>query len=408
MNSKKIISGLLAVTMAFSSAVFTVSADSADAAVLSGSSSSSNIGVVFGEKFYYSVLDGGRTVKLLGFTKKAISGKTLRIPAKIDGKKVALIGSDMGQDFADNRGKIKVVDIPRTVMDLEEGWMAYGWYDGTYYHSDGAGLAIVCYKNSAAEKYAAANGIRYRLKNGSKNHVTATRFKTTEGINRSAIKLKWQKSDNATGYRIYRRNNNTGRLKKLADVNAKTLFYMDTNPDKNSYNQYVVRGFRKSGGKTYWSDFSSEKAVCVADERALKLKGSKIVERDYTRWIDLEIDTTDIQEGEFFNDTYSIEVLDPYTNEWSMPSYYYHVAQYTDGEPCAENTEVFEIASYMINKYGAYRYESIDKGQTYKIRVKRSVTVYDSMYFYEDSGARMTRQSHNHDFKATTATVTVE
>lgn len=246
MKTKRFASLILAAVMAFCCTA-TASAESFAA---EGAASSENVSALqakYNEKFGYITNPDGKTVTLIDFSKKAVSNGKLKIPSKIDGKKVTVLSSQLSAAYAEICKKIKVLYIPKTVKTIDDFFLPYYYYiDGDLFSTDG--LKILCYSGTAAEKFAARHNIRYQLKDKPKNHVMAVRIKNNVSVSAKSIKISWEKMQGATGYRVYRLKNNNKAV-KIADVKANTLSYKDTKCSTNKDNYYIIKAFRKSGGK---------------------------------------------------------------------------------------------------------------------------------------------------------------
>ena len=390
---------MLAVTMALSSTAVAASADVTAPEQAAGSGIEiDKTGAVYNSKFGYIVNADGKTITIIEFTNKAISGNTLVIPSKIGNKKVTGL-ADLHPSFIDNYGKVKTIDIPKTVKEINN-WLIPAdseWYvDGKQVKAPN--ITIKCSKKSAAEKFAALRNMKYTLKDASKNYVKAVRIKKTVGVGKTWAKFKWEKSSNATGYRVFKFDTETNKLKKLADVKVPEFKYTKCDPGCNNY--FVVRAFRKSGGKTYWSVNSTMKAIqcrSLAKPKVDKAYSSKVEYDDGSDVYRLILAFRNRGEQRL-----SIEVLDPYSKIWGEPETYY-LSDYAYEDGLAR----IDLSSYAVNKYGRYYWESIDKGQTYKVRIKSSTNIGDSTTYTDDWGID-TFSYHEQYGKAVTKTIKVK
>ncbi len=390
---------MLAVTMALSSTAVAASADVTAPEQAAGSGIEiDKTGAVYNSKFGYIVNDDGKTITIIEFTNKAISGNTLVIPSKIGNKKVTGL-ANLQPSFIDNYGKVKTIDIPKTVKEINKWFIPadWNWYvDGKQVKAPN--ITIKCSKKSAAEEFAALRNMKYTLKDASKNYVKAVRIKKTVGVGKTWAKFKWEKSSNATGYRVFKFDTETKKLKKLADVKVPEFKY--TKCDPSSYNYFVVRAFRKSGGKTYWSLNSTMKTI-----RCGSLAKPK-VDKAYSSKFEYDGGSVEYRLNfEFRNmgeERLSIEVLDPYSKIWSEPETYF-LSDYGYEDGLAK----IDISSYGVNKYGRCYWESIDKGQTYKVRIKRAAYIGDSAAYPDDYGIEPFSY-HEQYGKAVTKTIKVK
>lgn len=78
----------------------------------------------------------------------------------------------------------------------------------------------------------------------------------TSSVKTTSLKLTWSKVSGATGYQVYRSTNGSSWT-KVATVSSKNNYYNEKKAKKNTKYYYKVRAYRKSGGKTYYGDFSS-------------------------------------------------------------------------------------------------------------------------------------------------------
>ena len=368
MDNKKIISLLLAGTMAASSSAAIVSSAEESAfapAQVQAQAEMNEVGKVkYNSKFAYRINDDGKTLTLVDFTEKAVSNGTLKIPSKIGGKKVTGIGREMG-NYAWSiwySKKIKRVEIPKTVKTIENGFDARYGYTTDYV----ANYTIVCYKNTEGEKFAARSGLKYTLKDGNKNHVCATRIKKGAAVGAGAVKFKWEKVSNATGYRVLRYDWDKQKWIKLKDVKASQLSYKDTTCNKKTLNFYSVRAFRKVGSKTYWSELSAAKGLSC-----MKTSAPKVSVENYSTadGAEFPVKVTPVSNNyDNYDVGFSIEVLDPYTKKWCSVYDLYNVSYEGD----------YITFSGYYKQIGDNTYwECVDKGQTYKVRVANVERVYD-------------------------------
>ncbi len=74
-------------------------------------------------------------------------------------------------------------------------------------------------------------------------------------VRNKAIKISWGKNTKATGYKIYRAANG-GSLKLVKIVkNKNTTSWTDTSVSNNKSYVYGIISYKKTGGKTYYSDY---------------------------------------------------------------------------------------------------------------------------------------------------------
>lgn len=110
---------------------------------------------------------------------------------------------------------------------------------------------------------------------------TVTNLKVSSATS-SSVTLKWNRVNNATGYRVYKYNTSLSKYEKLKDVTSTT--YTDTTVKKGQTVKYVVRaGHKVSGSLVYWNakypsvsytvggNFSSGDTSCPYSEPTLNL-----------------------------------------------------------------------------------------------------------------------------------------
>lgn len=82
-----------------------------------------------------------------------------------------------------------------------------------------------------------------------------------DAFSENAIKLKWNKVERATGYRIYRYNPKSKKWAKLKTVySGSSTTFKDKSLTSATKQKYRIKAFRKSRGKTYWSTSASVNA----------------------------------------------------------------------------------------------------------------------------------------------------
>ncbi|MGN0633627.1 MAG: leucine-rich repeat protein [Oscillospiraceae bacterium] len=87
--------------------------------------------------------------------------------------------------------------------------------------------------------------------------TVATVKPTTFSCTDTAIRINWNKVEDAAGYRIYRYNTSTKKWEKAATLSgADTLTYKQTGLKAGTTYKYKVKAYAKSDGKTYWGESS--------------------------------------------------------------------------------------------------------------------------------------------------------
>ena len=96
----------------------------------------------------------------------------------------------------------------------------------------------------------------------------------------NGIKITWNKSSGAAGYRVYRRTSPKGTWKAIADVTKRS--YVDPNPVNNARNYYAVRAM-KANGKV-GSDYSANPVNLMYYKAPRKLKATPGEKRITLTW----------------------------------------------------------------------------------------------------------------------------
>ncbi|MCM1499867.1 MAG: SH3 domain-containing protein [Clostridium sp.] len=80
------------------------------------------------------------------------------------------------------------------------------------------------------------------------------------------ITLSWKKNSKVNGYQIYRSTSLDGTYKKIKSISSKsTVTFKNTGLNSGQCYYYKVRSYMKSGGKTYYGDFSPLTTYTKAD-----------------------------------------------------------------------------------------------------------------------------------------------
>ncbi len=130
------------------------------------------------------------------------------------------------------------------------------------------------------------------------------------------ITLSWKKDSKVTGYQIYRSTALDGTYKKIKSISSKsTVTFKNTGLNSGQCYYYKVRSYIKSGGKTYYGNYSPLTAYTKADSTTK----TATAKRDSTLYScaveDKELYTvTSIAAGTAMSVTYL--TLDEYGNTW--------------------------------------------------------------------------------------------
>ena len=73
--------------------------------------------------------------------------------------------------------------------------------------------------------------------------------------NTTALNLKWNKVEDATGYVVYRYNSSSKKYSKLGST-KKCVFKVENLQTRTTY-QFAVRAYKRVDGKNYYSNYSS-------------------------------------------------------------------------------------------------------------------------------------------------------
>lgn len=77
------------------------------------------------------------------------------------------------------------------------------------------------------------------------------------------IKVTWEAVENASGYRIYRKQEGTTSWKKMSDVDYTVTSYTDITPKAGVIYTYTVRAYEKVNETAYWSKYESGKSAAA-------------------------------------------------------------------------------------------------------------------------------------------------
>ena len=96
--------------------------------------------------------------------------------------------------------------------------------------------------------------------------------------NYTKIKVKWDEIDGIDGYIVYRSSSKDGKYSKVYTTNdPDKTYYINTNRTTGKTYYYKMRGFKKIGGKTYYTKYSS---VDSAYARPTKVKITELYGKD--------------------------------------------------------------------------------------------------------------------------------
>lgn len=128
----------------------------------------------------------------------------------------------------------------------------------------------------------------------------------------SKIKLIWDKTEGASGYKVYRATSKNGKYKHIKTVKGSdTTTYTNTGRTTGKTYYYKIRAYKVSGSKTTYSKYS---AVRSAYARPNKVKNVKTT-YEYNEYFNISWDKVNGATG------YQIQVKPASTGKWS--TYYY-------------------------------------------------------------------------------------
>lgn len=99
-------------------------------------------------------------------------------------------------------------------------------------------------------------------------------LQTVEGVSVSSdttsrVKLKWKSVPGAQGYEVFRYNPSKGRFVRINTTTGPS--YTDRKKTAGKAYRYKVRAYKKSGGRTYYGNYSKESKVIVKPKSPTKL-----------------------------------------------------------------------------------------------------------------------------------------
>ncbi|MCD7741996.1 MAG: fibronectin type III domain-containing protein [Ruminococcus sp.] len=324
---KQIISGLLAACMAVSCLAVPASKLS-DKLITSDVVASAATEYTSGD-YTYTVSNGKATI-----VRYNGSATNLTIPSKLGGYKVTKIG-----DCAfENNMTLKKVTIPNTVTSIGSGAFlgcyslkqinipksvksigkyAMGGDDNTFRIS---GVRIRCYKGSKAEAYAKKYAIAYTLIDGETSDVEVPAIKDGFTASSTAIRIKWTKVEDASGYRIYQYNSTTKTWEKVGVVrNGSTTNYKITGLSAAKKYKFKVQAYVKNGGKIYSSTKSKTYVAATTPEKVTNVTATKTKTTVDLKWNKVKCAGYCIQQYDSSSKTWeTIDYADPSDTSYTV------------------------------------------------------------------------------------------
>ena len=91
-----------------------------------------------------------------------------------------------------------------------------------------------------------------------------------------AVRINWEKIDNATGYRIYRYNEKNKSWDNITTIKDNTvLTYRDEGLKSGTVYRYKVKAYKKVGDVNYWGFASDEKYTATAPDKVTVTKANR-------------------------------------------------------------------------------------------------------------------------------------
>lgn len=222
----------------------------------------------------------------------AVASTTLVIPSQyvIDNPAWSSSNSEFNEKYygtykitsimpeAANSKVVKSIIVPDTITSIGNYALGYnivskwnsntGKYDKTY--NKVAGVTIYgTSNNTAAAKYAKANGFTYKNMNVKPVTVTNSKPKKVTGVKAKAGKkqmtVTWKKVKGAAGYQVtYAQDKKFKKAKKNAAVNKGATTKKVVKKLKSGKKYYVkVRAYKKSGNKKVYGAYSKAQSVKI-------------------------------------------------------------------------------------------------------------------------------------------------
>lgn len=128
--------------------------------------------------------------------------------------------------------------------------------DYTISYSSNKNIGTATAKITGKNQYKDTKSITFKIVPKKMSAVKAKKRAT------SYITLSWSKDTTVTGYQIYRSTSLGGSYKKIKSIsNNATTSYKNTGLTSGQRYYYKMRSYKKTGGKTYYSEFSAVKAI---------------------------------------------------------------------------------------------------------------------------------------------------
>lgn len=170
---------------------------------------------------------------------------------------------------------LKTVIIPKSVEKIGTKAFGFRWGEPDEQMPEDSnfrvnGFSIGCVPNTAAETYAANSCLDYFYTAAEKVGITS--YSSTE----NAVRINWEKSDSAAGYRVYRFDEEKGEWVKVFTTHDNTVTtYRQSGLESGKSYKYKVRAFVKVEDKTVWGEYSDEFTAAAKPEAVVVAKTSR-------------------------------------------------------------------------------------------------------------------------------------
>lgn len=132
-------------------------------------------------------------------------------------------------------------------------------YDVEFSNNTNKGTANV--KVTLKNNYTGSATATFKIVDGGSVQLPADVNITKVSTSKDAVRLTWEKADNAAGYRIYRYNPSTKKFEKVKTVSANTLTCRESGLKAGTVYKYRVKAYNKNGGTTNWGNATQVSAL---------------------------------------------------------------------------------------------------------------------------------------------------
>ena len=250
------------------------------------------------------------------------------------------VGIDYSRDFCDFyhlniHGTIKFTDF--LASHLQETFGFTGEHDEE-----------VCRSwDEAAAKYremAAPYVLDFEWEGEPRDESLAAPALTGLGVNGTALTLSWGASEGAEGYRVYRKTADAGWT-PIAETDAGTLYYTDTDCEINGQYTYTVAPYREAEGERRWGYYNTAGLTATAVMAAPQNLTGAGEEDDYT----LTWEAVDGADG------YQV-ARRVFARSWLSIADTWEGTSYTDREMLEQMPYQYRVRAYWYNEAGVPMY----------------------------------------------------